>query len=237
MTGKLLTFCSPGVWASRRPHPHHTLHGSSVWFSPLVGWSSQWSGTCKLYRGVHTHAAWRLFIFFITEQKEVNLQHISLFLSCCFFKDGARVSMRHPSISPWLSWLWHHFSQRLSYRKKRARKHEKEKKKMDSQAETEPHGDKEPVTATETFALSLVVVVLAFSVLVKILRECSIIHSLPALLFFKGEISLRTLIPLFMPGSVQSGSANWDDCGQMFPDKLCVSLFLHRFQNYAWTVA
>ena len=34
----------------------------------------------------------------------------------------------------------------------------------------------------------------------------------------KKEISSRTLIPLFMPGSVHSGSATWDDCGRMFPD-------------------
>ena len=44
--------------------------------------------------------------------------------------------------------------------------------------------------------------------------RCSTIHSLPALIFFfKVEISLRTLIPLFRPGSVHSGSASWDDSG------------------------
>ena len=35
-----------------------------------------------------------------------------------------------------------------------------------------------------------------------------------------------TLIPLFIPGSVHSGLMSWDDCGQMSPDKLSVSLFL-----------
>ena len=39
------------------------------------------------------------------------------------------------------------------------------------------------------------------------------------------EISLHTLIPLFMPGSVYSGSASWDDRGQVFPDKLCGARF------------
>ena len=51
--------------------------------------------------------------------------------------------------------------------------------------------------------------------------------------FFEVEISSRTLIPLFMPGSVHSGSVSWDDCGWMFPDKLCVSSFLHGFPHYA----
>ena len=37
--------------------------------------------------------------------------------------------------------------------------------------------------------------------------------------FLKVEISLRTLIPLFKPGSVHSGSVSWDDCDQVLPDK------------------
>ena len=51
------------------------------------------------------------------------------------------------------------------------------------------------------------------------------------------EISSRTLIPLFLPGPVHSGSASWDDCGRRFPDKLHMSLFPHRFPHCAWTVA
>ena len=47
----------------------------------------------------------------------------------------------------------------------------------------------------------------------------------PPLLFFEVEINSRTIIPLFMPGSVHSGSASWDDCGRTFPDKLRVSSF------------
>ena len=43
--------------------------------------------------------------------------------------------------------------------------------------------------------------------------------------FFKVEIRLRTLISLFKLGSVHSGSASSDDCGQMFPDVLHVSSF------------
>ena len=54
--------------------------------------------------------------------------------------------------------------------------------------------------------------------------------------FFKVEISLRTLIPLFRPGSVHNGSVSdsvsWDICGQVFSDELCVSLFPDRFQHY-----
>ena len=48
---------------------------------------------------------------------------------------------------------------------------------------------------------------------------------------------LGTLIPLFMPGSIHSGSASRDDCGRMFPDKLRVSSFPDRFPQYAWTAA
>ena len=47
------------------------------------------------------------------------------------------------------------------------------------------------------------------------------------LLFFlslKMEISLSMLFPFFMQGSVHSGSGSGDDCGQMFSDKLHVSL-------------
>ena len=56
----------------------------------------------------------------------------------------------------------------------------------------------------------------------KIFRESSTICSSPVL-FLKWRLALRTLIPLFMPGSVHSGSVSWDSCGWMFPDKLCVS--------------
>ena len=41
--------------------------------------------------------------------------------------------------------------------------------------------------------------------------------------FFYVEIGLRTLIPLFRPGSVQSGPASWDDSDREFPDELGVS--------------
>ena len=84
-------------------------------------------------------------------------------------------------------------------------------------------------------------VVKAFSLLAKIWGECSILHSLFVLFFlcfcccfvFSVEISLRTLIPLFTPGSVCGGSSSWDDCGQMFPDKLHVSSSPDGFPHYA----
>ena len=64
-------------------------------------------------------------------------------------------------------------------------------------------------------SLKLLVVV-AFSSLARILGECSTIHSQPALFssssFFKVEVSSRTLIPLFRPRSVHSGSGSWDYC-------------------------
>ena len=37
--------------------------------------------------------------------------------------------------------------------------------------------------------------------------------------FFEMEISSHTLILLFRPGSVHSGSASWEDCGWVVPDK------------------
>ena len=40
------------------------------------------------------------------------------------------------------------------------------------------------------------------------LGQRSAIHSPPAHFFFKVEISSRTLIPLFRPGSLRSGSAS-----------------------------
>ena len=63
------------------------------------------------------------------------------------------------------------------------------------------------------------------------------IPCLPFFFFFKVEISLRTLIPLFRPGSVHSGSASWDDCGQVFPDKLRTSSFPDKFPHYARSAA
>ena len=65
---------------------------------------------------------------------------------------------------------------------------------------------------------------------------CFAIYSLPALFFFKVE-SGDKFMPLLRPGSVHSGSAWSDNCGQVFPDKLHVSSFLDRFPYYAWTVA
>ena len=51
-------------------------------------------------------------------------------------------------------------------------------------------------------------------------------NSLPNCTFFlKVKISPCTLIPLFRPGSVHSGSASCDDYDKVFPDELCVSLF------------
>ena len=55
--------------------------------------------------------------------------------------------------------------------------------------------------------------------------------------FFEVEISSRALIPLFMPASVNSGSAIRVDCGRMFSDKLRVSSFPNRFPHYARTAA
>ena len=56
--------------------------------------------------------------------------------------------------------------------------------------------------------------------------------------FNEAEISSRMLIALFRPDrSVQSGSANRDDCGRVFPGKLSASSFPDRFPHYARTAA
>ena len=57
-------------------------------------------------------------------------------------------------------------------------------------------------------------IMLVFSSLARILGECLIIHSLLALFFFfKVDISLHTLSPLFTPGLVHSSSMIQEDCG------------------------
>ena len=75
--------------------------------------------------------------------------------------------------------------------------------------------------------------VVAFSSLARILGECLTFHYPPApfFFFFWMEISSRALIPLFRPGSVNSDSASWDDCGRKFSDKLRVSSFPDRFPH------
>ena len=58
---------------------------------------------------------------------------------------------------------------------------------------------------------TVVIVAVAFSSIARILGECSTIHSLPELFsffFLEVKIGSRTLIPLFMLGSVHSGSAS-----------------------------
>ena len=64
-------------------------------------------------------------------------------------------------------------------------------------------------------------------------------HSFPgcAFLFFLLEISSRTQILLFMPGSVHSGSASWDNCGPNVPWQVACELFPDRFPHYSWTAA
>ena len=62
--------------------------------------------------------------------------------------------------------------------------------------------------------------------LARILGERSTIDSPPALFCLKKkkkmEISSCTLIPLFRPRSVHSGSASWDDCGRECSPTSCV---------------
>ena len=55
--------------------------------------------------------------------------------------------------------------------------------------------------------------------------------------FFEVQIRLRTLIPLFRPGSAHSGPASLDNCGRVFPDELRVSSFPDRFPHYVYTTA
>ena len=88
------------------------------------------------------------------------------------------------------------------------------------------------------------------SSLERILGECSTIPSLPSLRFsflfffffffsssFKWRFARAHYFHSFMPESVHSGSASWDDCGRMFPDKSRVSSFLNMFPYYARTAS
>ena len=83
----------------------------------------------------------------------------------------------------------------------------------------------------------------AFSSRARVWGECLTNHSTQALFsfflffFFEVEISLCTLIPLFAPELVHSGSTSWDDCNRVFPDELRVSSFPDRFPHHAWTVS
>ena len=82
----------------------------------------------------------------------------------------------------------------------------------------------------------VVVVVVALSLRATILGQCLTNQSLPAPFFFFSflvAITLCTLIPLLRPGSVHSGSAGWNDCGQVFPDELHVSSSPDRFPHNA----
>ena len=65
----------------------------------------------------------------------------------------------------------------------------------------------------------------------------SFISRLCFFFFFKVEISSHTLIWLFRPGSVYSGSVSWDNSGQLFPDESRVTWFPGRFPYYALTYA
>ena len=59
--------------------------------------------------------------------------------------------------------------------------------------------------------------------------------ALKKIFFFEVKISSRTLTSLFIPGSVHSGSARWDDCGRMFSEKLLMSSFLQLVSNWILT--
>ena len=59
---------------------------------------------------------------------------------------------------------------------------------------------------------------------------------IPHLLFFKWRSAHADQFHCLRPESVNNGSVSWDDCGPVFPDELCVSLFFQdRFPHYAWT--
>ena len=65
-------------------------------------------------------------------------------------------------------------------------------------------------------------------------------YSFPAydfFLSFKVKLSSRTLIPLFRPGSIHSGSGSREDCGRVFSEELRVSSFPDRFPHYSRTAA
>ena len=72
---------------------------------------------------------------------------------------------------------------------------------------------------SQKFKYTVTRTMVTFSSLARIWGECSTIHSAPEFfyllllfcLFFEVEISSRTLIPTFMPESVHSRSASWDD--------------------------
>ena len=59
----------------------------------------------------------------------------------------------------------------------------------------------------------------------------NVTHFFSYFFFFGKQGSAHTYqLPPFMPGSVHSGSANWDDCGQTFPGSL-MSCMLASFPD------
>ena len=93
--------------------------------------------------------------------------------------------------------------------------------------------DKEPTNDLMPFSDLKPLVVVALSSLARNLGECSAIRCPPALFLFVFCLKWR----LAHARSVHSGATSWDDCDQMFPDKLRVSSFPDRFPHYAWTAA
>ena len=88
------------------------------------------------------------------------------------------------------------------------------------------------------FVDCLVVVGLVFfSSLMRFWGECSTISRLLFFFSFWNGDKLAHTNSTFMPVSVHSGSASWDDCGRKFLKKLPVSSFPDRFPHYAWTAA
>ena len=102
------------------------------------------------------------------------------------------------------------------------------------------HGIQQPESPRVTLTCHGKMVVMVMVVMVMVAFPCergfeeNVQPFIPSLcfFFFKLEIRSCTLIPLFMPESVHTGSASWNNCGQVFPDKLHVSSFPNRFPHY-----
>ena len=101
------------------------------------------------------------------------------------------------------------------------------------------HSDGQPAYSDTDHYINSLFMVVAFSLFARIVGRMfdHWFSTWAFLVRFEVEISSHTLIALFMPGSVHSGSPSWFACGWVFPDKLHVCSFLDRFQQYAWTMA
>ena len=163
---------------------------------------------------------------------------------CCCFCAFLNVRIKRVSVNQSVDfWETAFIFSNFSVPDKQTKRHAN--KQTDTMAETDRHQTvgrrkRQNYTWSPSKPVFSSLIPVAFSALARILEKNVKPFTLRLcffFFFFEVEISSHTLISLFIPESVHSGSASWDDYGRMFPDKLRVSSLPDRFPHYAWTAA